>query len=186
MAKRHRDGGSVERRRERVGPLDERDGLGSGLEREAQLLVVGRVQTVRVKVRDGDAALVSLRDGERRAGDVVGHAERPGGAPHERGLARAEVAAQGHDVAGLYERCDRRADCFGLVGAGGLELDQNSPSCSGSATGSRAGMTVTRGGGVAVGSADGSVTTASAGDGAPINPGIRAKSASSVASMDGM
>ena len=41
-----------------------------------------------------------MPDHEGRARDLLGHAERPQRAAHERGLARAELARDEHDVAG--------------------------------------------------------------------------------------
>ncbi len=103
MFERYGDDRFVEGRRQRVGPFDERDGVGSDLERKPELLVVGAVQTVCVEVRDCDAPLIALRNRERRAGDMIGHPERAGGAAHERGFASAKFAAQCHHVAGPHE-----------------------------------------------------------------------------------
>lgn len=187
MLKCHGHSGLVKGRREGVGPLDERDGVGGDLEREPKLLVIGAVQPVCVQVRDCDATLIALRDGERRAGDVVGHAKRPSRSPYQRGLAGAELPTQRHDIARAHERRDGGADRLGLTGSGGLERDQNSPSCSGSGTASGDGVTVTRGGASGMDSSGGwSEMTAGGGAEAPTRPGIREKSASSVASIDGM
>ena len=50
-------------------------------------------------------------------------AERPRGAAHEGRLARAELARDRHDVAGLELPGDRSADALGLLGRGRLQLD---------------------------------------------------------------
>ena len=155
MLQRHGHGGLVEGRGQGLGPLDERDGILGDLEREPEFLVVGGVQAVGVEVRDRDTALIALSDGERWAGDVVGHPERPGRPTHQRGLAGAELSTKRHDVARARERRDGCADLLGLIGGGGLERDQNSPSCSDSATGSGAGVTVTRSGASGMDSAGG-------------------------------
>ena len=58
------------------------------------------LEAVEVEVRDLDrGAVVAVADRVRRARDVLAHAERRARAAHERRLAGAELARDGHDVA---------------------------------------------------------------------------------------
>jgi len=184
VRERDLDGRVRERRAQRIGPLDERDRALGDFEREPQLLVVDRPEPVRVEVSHRHGARVALRDRERRARDVLGDAERPRGAADESGLPRPELAAERHDVPGHQQGRDGRADRLGAARRRRLELDQNSPSCSGCPAGSAA--AAARGSGTSCSTSASGPGGARAGSDMPISPGIRAKSASSVASIDGV
>jgi len=168
-----------------VGPLDERDGVLGDLQGQADLLVIGLREAVGVEVRDAHPAGVPLGHGERRAGHVLGHTEGTGGPSHQRGLPRADLPDERHDVAGRDEASDRRADRLGLGGGACLDGDQNRPSCSGSPDGAPRGTAAASSGSAGPGSSgsDGSI---GAGSSTPSKTGILAKSASSVASIDGV
>lgn len=190
MGERDLDRRVGERVLQGVGPLHERDCALGHLEREAELLVVHRPEPVRIEVRDRDVARVPLRDRERRARHVLPDPEGPRGAPYERRLPRPQLAVQSDDIAGREDGGDRRADRLGLRGAGGPELDQNRPSCSGSSACGAEAAPASDGSRVGASASNGAsappVAGAGAGSGLPINPGMRAKSASSVASIDGV
>ena len=74
-----------------TGPLDERDPVGTDVVGEEIGVLVGQVRhPVQIEVGDRDAARVALANREGRAGHAALDAERPAGAAHERGLARAD------------------------------------------------------------------------------------------------
>src|SRR4051794_20986493 len=94
-----------------LGPLDERDRAVEVRLEIAPLLRVEAGDAVEVEVRHRRRGLVAVADRERRAGDGLGDAERPGGSTDERRLARPELAGDGDHVPDpetLGERCGER------------------------------------------------------------------------------
>ena len=76
-------------------------------------------EPIEVEVREGTvAALVQVTDHERRRRHRTLDAEAAQRAAHERRLARAELARDEHDVAGLQARGELRAGGFGGLGSG--------------------------------------------------------------------
>ena len=132
-ADRRRRGRGAPQRRDRaklargeLGPLDERDRVGRQVVVEqARVLAREAAEPVEVEVGDGNVARVAVPDREGRRGDRLAHAERPRGAADEGRLARAELAADEHDVAGLEPRGQLAGERLGGLGPVGL-----APSCS--------------------------------------------------------
>ena len=114
------------RRRKRaaggLGPLDEADGI---VEVRLECSPVRRrdaLEAVEVEVRDGNASLVAVADGVRRARHRLRDAEGTAGAADERRLAGAELAGDGDDVAGLQVLGDAGGDRLGLLRAARRDL----------------------------------------------------------------
>src|SRR5690242_14103191 len=79
-------------------PLEEADSVRRQVVLEQARL--GAFEAVEIEMGHVRIPGVELADRERRARHVRGHAERAGGATHEGGLPRAELAAHEDDVAG--------------------------------------------------------------------------------------
>src|SRR5436309_338057 len=95
----YRDPHGWERTGRRLGPLDEADRV---LEVRLEIAPFGRrepLEAEEIEVRDVRLARVPVPDGEGRARDRRGHAERPACAADEGRLAAPEVARDGDHVA---------------------------------------------------------------------------------------
>jgi hypothetical protein len=117
--------GSDARRRKHVraslGPLDEDDRV---LEIGLQVAPLRRGEAdeaVEVEVRD---AVVTVADGERRAGDRLCDAERAARSPDERRLARAELARDRDDVSDAQRRGEPGRDRLRFLRCRRLDLDE--------------------------------------------------------------
>jgi hypothetical protein len=110
----------------RLGPFDEDDRV---VEVRLEVSPLGRrdlAEAEEVEVRDVDAPVVAVTDGEGRARDRLRDAEGAARAAHERRLPRAQLARDGDDIAGLEVGRELRRELFGLFG--GVGLGQNRPS----------------------------------------------------------
>lgn len=185
MSKLHLQAGRRQGRKNRVGPLHERDRTVTDRgSQKLRVLIVGPLQAIRIDMRHLDIALVALGHGEGRARDRPAHAECPRNGTNQGGLAGSQLAAQEHQITRMQHFGQGLPEGRGVLGPLALPddrlLGQNNPSC-GSPAGAVAGAVAGGGGAACSGSAfDAGRLWA----GTPSNSGIRAKSASSVASID--
>src|SRR5688500_8389790 len=116
-----------------LGPLDERDRV---LEVRLEVAPLGRRharEAIEVDVRDVDAPAVAVTDREGRTRHRLDDADRATGPAHERRLARAELTADRHDVAGAEPLRQPARERLSLRGRRGRQLDAHPTSGGGSA-----------------------------------------------------
>ncbi len=182
MFERDNDGGGGKPLRQRVRPFDERDRVVTNyLKSEPQFFIVDRTESVCVKVGHRHGPLIPLCKRECGAGDVLDDSERPCRPPHERGFPRAERTVKQHETGRHDDRCERCSDLLRLGRGRCDDVDQNRPSCS------VVPSPVAEGAGAATAGGSTDIAGVSGvGGGAPMSPGIRAKSASSTWSIFGV
>src|SRR5581483_8986618 len=110
--------------RARLGPLDEADRVLEVRLQRAPFRRVDPLEAVEVEVAH---APVAVPDRVRRTRHGPVDAERAGGPADERRLARAELARDRHDVAGLEARGEAGGDALRLGGRLGGQLDSRHP-----------------------------------------------------------
>src|SRR5689334_19601428 len=97
------------------GPLDERDLVRSEIVgKQVGLLLGHAIDSKQIDVRNGHVRRIQLSDRERGAGHWDGDPELPTRSAHQRGLPRAELSRDEHDIAGAQPPGDTRSHRFGL------------------------------------------------------------------------